>query len=102
MVRIVSRTQVPHFRIGCAETRLAENMGDGGAASAPQYTPQPFSGFNMGQPVGYMQMEGTPGYPPVQVPYAPNLMSPPFQNSAYGMQQQQQYWTPQGPYQQMG
>jgi hypothetical protein len=36
----------------------------GGAASAPQYTLQPFSGFNMGQPVGYMQMEGTPGYPP--------------------------------------
>ena len=30
----------------------------GGAASAPQYTPQPFSGFNMGQPVGYMQMGG--------------------------------------------
>ena len=31
----------------------------GGAASAPQYTPQLFGGFNMGQPVGYMQMGGT-------------------------------------------
>ena len=69
----------------------------GGAAYAPQYTPQPFSGFNMGQPVGYMQMGGTPGYPPGQVPYAPDMMGTPVQNSGYGMQSQQQYWTPQGP-----
>jgi hypothetical protein len=70
-----------------------------GATSAPQYTPQPFSGFNIRQPVGYLQMGGTPGYPPGQVPYAPNLMNPPFQNSVYGMHSQQQYWTPQGPFQ---
>ena len=44
-----------------------------------------------------MQMGGTPGYPPGQVPYAPNLMGTPFQNSVYGMHSQQQYWTPQGP-----
>ena len=70
----------------------------GGAAHAPQYTPQPFSGFNMGQPVGYMQMGGTPGYPPGQVPYAPNMMGTPVQSSGYyGMQSQPQYWTPQGP-----
>ena len=30
----------------------------GGAAHAPQYTPQPFGGFNTGQPLGYMQMGG--------------------------------------------
>ena len=60
----------------------------GGAARAPQYTPQPFSGFNMGQPVGYMQMGGTPGYPPGQVPYAPDMMGTPVQNSGYGMQSQ--------------
>ena len=69
----------------------------GGAARAPQYTPQPFSGFNMGQPVGYMQMGGTPGYPPGQVPYAPDMMGTPVQNSGYGMQSQPPYWTPQGP-----
>jgi hypothetical protein len=69
----------------------------GGAAHAPQYTPQPFSGFNMGQPVGYMQMGGTPGYPPGQVPYAPNMMGTPVQSSGCGMQSQPQYWTPQGP-----
>ena len=69
----------------------------GGAAHAPQYTPQPFSGFNMGQPVRYMQMGGTPGYPPGQVPYAPNMMGTPVQSSGYGMQSQPQYWTPQGP-----
>ena len=53
----------------------------GGAASAPQYTPQTFSEFNnnMGRP-GRLhvadRMVGTPGYPPGQVPYAPNLMEP--------------------------
>ena len=30
------------------------------------------------------------------------MMGTPIQNSGYGMQQQQQYWTPQGPYQQLG
>ena len=43
--------------------------GYGGAARAPQckpYTPQPLGGFNTGQPVGYTQMEGSPGYPPGQ------------------------------------
>ena len=69
----------------------------GGAAQAQQYIPQPFSGFNTGQPIGYMQMGWTPGWPPGQVPYAPNTMSTPYQSSVYGMHSQQQYWTPLGP-----
>ena len=68
----------------------------GGAAQAQQYIPQPFSGFNTGQPIGYMQMGWTPGWPPGQVPYAPNTMSTPFQSSGYGMHSQQQYGTPPG------
>jgi hypothetical protein len=68
----------------------------GGAAQAQQYTPQPFSGFNIGQQIGYMQMGGTPGWPPGQVPYAPNTMSTSFQSSVYGMHSQQQYVAPPG------
>ena len=45
----------------------------------------------------YMQMGGSPGWPPGQVPYAPNTMSTPFQSSVhYGMHSQQQYGTPPG------
>ena len=69
----------------------------GGVARAQQYTPQPFNGFNMGQPIGYMQMGGTAGWPPGQVPYAPNTMNTPYQSSVYRMHSQQQYWTPPGP-----
>ena len=52
-------------------------------------------GFNTGQPFDYMQMGGTPGWPPGQVPYAPHSMSPQYQGSSYGVQSQQQ-WTPSG------
>jgi hypothetical protein len=96
MVSIGSRTQVCPSPEPDAygETAGGEH---GGAAQAQQYTPQPFSGFNTGQPIGYMQMGGTPGWPPGQVPYAPNTMGTPYQSSIYGMHSQQQYGTPLGP-----
>ena len=59
------RFRAPQSKTGCAEARMRQNGGTGPA----QYTPQPFSGFNPGQPHGSMQMGATPGWTPMPMPY---------------------------------
>ena len=71
---------------------------NGGTGQA-QYTPQPFNGFNPGQPHGSMQMGATPGWTPMPMPYGAHSMSPQYQVPVYGGQQQMMMPPGQTPFQ---
>ena len=55
-----------------------------------QYTPQPFSSFNPGQPYGSMPMGANPGWTPTPSPYGAHSMSPQYQVPIYGVHGSQQ------------